>query len=327
MGAHAAGTGSTWQESSPDVGQPHGLDYRELQDIRRGVRKRISKEHETFADATLGGEHIPGGCAVLGIDEATADMTAKAADATGYIGRGLIYDQANNALWCWTNADGTTSANPYRLVWGPSCISQGGDFTWSGNHHFDNSTDFSAVEITGPALLDDSADIKGALNCWSKAEFTGGALFDDSVDIKGALNCWSSAEFTGGVIFDDSVAITGALVCASNVNITGDFSGNGTAHDRIASAWAKVEPPSTILDGYNIGHADVSSTGIMCISFINNMSDTNYAMFACSNDSSTGHCSIASCYSALVSGFRVKFIELAGNPRDPSRYSVIVWGG
>ena len=155
MGVHAAGTGSSWNKDSPDVDQPHGLDYRELQDIRIGVRKRIAKQHETFADSTVGGEHLPGGCRILGIVDSTADLTKAAGDAsidvtTGrFIGRGLMYDQTSNVLWCMTNIDGTTSGDPYALKWSPKSVCLGADFTWGGHHLFDASCDFSDVALTG----------------------------------------------------------------------------------------------------------------------------------------------------------------------------------
>ena len=157
MTAHGAGDGVSWDEAAPDINQPHGLDYKELQHIKKAVRKRNDKEHEGYADATVGGEHIPGGCAVLGIDDATADMTAKAADGTGYIGRGIIYDQTNNALWCFTG-DGTVADNPYQLTWGASSICKGDDFTWTGGQEFDGSVDFTAT-----VFFDDSVDMKDVL--------------------------------------------------------------------------------------------------------------------------------------------------------------------
>jgi len=51
------------------------LDYRSIQHLFKGTKKRFDKEHVDLADATVGGEHVPGGCAVLDILDSTADLT------------------------------------------------------------------------------------------------------------------------------------------------------------------------------------------------------------------------------------------------------------
>lgn len=134
MAVHSDGTGTSWEEAAPDVDQAHGLDWRELQDIKKGVRKRISQEHTTFADNTVGGLHKPGGCAILDIVDQTIDISI---DDDTYKGRNIIYDQTGSSLWCFTNTDGTASTpDGYRMMWGPKSICAGGDYTWSGGHLF-----------------------------------------------------------------------------------------------------------------------------------------------------------------------------------------------
>jgi microcystin-dependent protein len=67
MGLHD-GTGTGWEETSPDIDQPHGILYKEIQDLRKGTRIRTEKEHVAPAADSAGGEHVPGGCQVLEFD-------------------------------------------------------------------------------------------------------------------------------------------------------------------------------------------------------------------------------------------------------------------
>jgi len=172
---HSSGTGEGWDEAAPDIGQPHGLDFRELQDVRKGVRKRIAKEHKTFGDVTAGGDHLPGGCRILGIVENTSDLSKGYGDADydvtdgKFIGRGLIYDQSNNCFWCATNSDGTTSGDPYRLRLHPDRAWAGGDVTWAGAHEFDAS-----VDISGNTAIDGDVSIDGELIVDGTASAFGG---------------------------------------------------------------------------------------------------------------------------------------------------------
>lgn len=189
---HPSGDGSGWSNvEAVDVDQPHGLDYRYSQHIAKGVRKRINKEHEAFGDSTAGGEHLAGGCRILGIVESTADLTTGAGDASiditegKFIGRGMVYDQTNNVLWCWTNSDGTTAANPYQLLIHPDRAWAGGDVTWAGAHEFDSSVDF-----TGKVNIDGTLDVAG------------NAAFNSGVDIS-TLDVTGLATLEGN-IYDSS---------------------------------------------------------------------------------------------------------------------------
>jgi len=62
--AQEAGDGLSLNEDRPDIDQPHGYDYRELQHIKKGMRIRLEKEHNcaaaTMAVNSSGGEHLNG---------------------------------------------------------------------------------------------------------------------------------------------------------------------------------------------------------------------------------------------------------------------------
>ena len=211
---HPDGTGTSWTEDL-DIGQPHGLDYRSNQDIRKGIRKRAEHEHSEFADATVGMKHLAGGSRILGIVENTVDLSTGSGDASiditdgKFQGRGLIYDQTNNAFWCYTG-DGTVSDDPYLLTLHPDRAWNGGDVTWAGAHQFDASVCFTDAEITGAWLFE------GTVSFNDEVDFS-------SVNITGtvtAFGAWSSRNNN-----QEYTATTDGFVCAwtndANTNIRG----------------------------------------------------------------------------------------------------------
>lgn len=258
MGVHADGSGTSWDEASPDIDQPHGLDYRSHQDIRKGTRKRIGKEHREFADATVGGEHLPGGCGILGIVESTDDLTVGAGDASIDItdgmfqGRGLIYDQTRNVLWCYTG-DGTVNDDPYLVALHPDRAWGGGDITWSGIHQFDASVCFSDGEVTGAWLFEGTVGFDNAVD-FSKAIFEGTVAFNNEVDfsevnINGAVDAFGSwAVKSNNTKYQ---ADTDGFVCAWSNSAGGTCKGFTDAAD----------PPTTQRAG-NFGDAGAYNHGV-----------------------------------------------------------------
>jgi hypothetical protein len=275
MGVHATGTGTGWDEASPDIDQPHGLDYREEQDIRKGVRKRIAKEHLTFADATVGGEHIPGGCNVLHTQDASAtpaDISDKSGDATGYHEGGLVCltgrDGTSPALWYF---DDNTEPIPIMMTPGSCCL--GADWTWDGAHLFDASCDFSDVAVTGDLTLegkfivDSSADfsdvyvdgditIKGTLKVATDFSLTG----DMAVD--GTSNFYDECDFSDMYLRGD---ITGSSLKTTSIfgtDSTRDSAGAGFANEKTylinGDGFWCIGPPSDKL--MTIKKADVTNT-------------------------------------------------------------------
>jgi len=142
----------------------------------------MNAEHVAFADATVGGIHKPGGCAVLGIEDGTATVIA---DGT-VVGHGIIWDNTE-ALWCCTAAAGASTTGDWTILqMNPNTQWKGGDVTWAGNHQFDASVDFSDVDITGSLLVDSSFDASHAFFdgtvIASNLEVTGSGVFDGTTD-------------------------------------------------------------------------------------------------------------------------------------------------
>lgn len=164
MTVHSDGSGTSWDELAPDIDQAHGLDYRELQDIRKGVRKRINKEHVAFADNTVGGDHIPGKVSVVDQLDSTSDFSNYFDDGS-YTGSGLVWcistGTAYGALFICSTTDGTytgASGDPTFLKLHPDVQWGGGDITWKGAHEFDASVDISGnVAIDGDFSVDGTA--------------------------------------------------------------------------------------------------------------------------------------------------------------------------
>jgi len=218
MGVHPDGSGTSWDDiEAIDVDQPHGLDYRSTQHLAKAVRKRLDKEHVAFADSTVGGEHIPGGCAILGIVDASTDISI---DDSTFVGCNLLYDQTNLMFWCFTNVDGTVSTpDGYRLKLGPKSICRTDDFTWDGAHLFDASVDMSDVAVTGDLTLAGKFETDGTVNFNGDVAVLADASFDGTVD------------FGDGVAFAAEVSITGILKVDGTASAFGGTAGIGLFYD------------------------------------------------------------------------------------------------
>ena len=147
MAVTPSGDGAAWV-TNIDVDQPHGLDYRAWNHLALAVQNRLKQEHALFADATVGGIHKPGGTAVLGIDDDTANFTGR--DGT-YRGHGIVWDGSIN-LWCWTAVGGATAAPGVAgtadmtiLKMHPDKQWGGGDVTWAGAHEFASTARFKGT--------------------------------------------------------------------------------------------------------------------------------------------------------------------------------------
>lgn len=206
MGVHPSGDGAAWDAlEDVDIDQPHGKDYLYSQHIAKAVRKRLEQEHADFADATVGGIHVPGGCAVLGIEDGTDTILA---DAT-LKGHGIVWDNTSR-LWCSTATPGAAATGDWTLVlinpdkqWG------GGDVTWAGAHEFDAS-----VDISGNVAMDGDLTIDGKLVVDNSADFS-------DVHIAGTLHIDLACDMTNTTI--DGTLTVYDTADFSQVNISGLF--------------------------------------------------------------------------------------------------------
>lgn len=160
----------------------------------------MNQEHSAFADATVGGIHTPGGCAVLAmeISDDGGDITTPVVGDGTYRARGLVWawDGSQNAiLWCATKAAGNSTTGDWTvLMMHPDKQWAGRDVTWAGAHEFDASVDISGpVRIHGAVIVDSSSDISD-------------------------------------VYVNGDISMTGSIKVATDVSITGDMAIDGTSN-------------------------------------------------------------------------------------------------
>lgn len=203
MTVHSAGTGTGWNETL-DVDQPHGLDYRELNDFRIGVRKRLSKEHVTPAGTTAGGEHLPGKCGVLLVCDDTEDFTAFVDATTAPLGS-MAYCITHANMWCITATASGASPDFTVIKLGPLSFCLGDDFTWDGAHLFDASCDFSDVAATGDFTLKGKLEVDGTVNFNADVNFAADASFDGTVDFAADVAFVADVSIDGTLVMQDAV--------------------------------------------------------------------------------------------------------------------------
>lgn len=238
---HAAGDGVGWSTvESLDVDQPHGLDFRQLNHIAIGVRKRIGHEHTAFADATVGGLHIPGGCAVLDVVDTTGDVSDGWGDGT-YVGGGLVWASAELLWLCGTN-DGTYDAvaDATLLKLHPDKQWGGQDVTWTGAHEFDAS-----VDISGNVALDGDFTVDGtAVFDATGIQFGGGAgigLFYDPTVYASA----ESITLPNGMVLKHGIEpyvanSTVTITFAPSFPNTADNAQISVSHSAVGLAWPVI---------------------------------------------------------------------------------------
>lgn len=206
MSVHSAGTGAGWK-TDLDVDQPHGLAYREFNDLRIGTQSRLGQEHIAFSDATKGGQHTPGGCAVLLVDS-TADMAtfAAAADLTSAHNFGIACNPAADptgaTLFYFSDATVTTTLP---VSWNNILT----DIT----HTFGAR---SEITIAPPVIFEGSISFGSAVKFASDVTIAGSLLLDSSADfsdvyVEGEFSVDGTADFGDGVAFAAEVSIAGAL--------------------------------------------------------------------------------------------------------------------
>ena len=241
MTVHSAGDGISWGDTETlDINQPHGLDYRQSNHIAIAVRKRLNHEHTAFADATVGGVHVPGKVALLDIVDQTIDISI--ADST-YHGSNLIYDQTTNAFWCFTNTDGTASTPAaFLLKTHPDRAWGGGDVTWTGTHEFSDVGVKGDFSVDGTAIFDATG-----------IEFGGtpgiGLFYDPTSQVAG-----ESVRFPNGLIF--KTGIISASVNPQAIAFAANFPTG------VISCFAVAQDASPVSSGIAVDNLSVSGFNI-----------------------------------------------------------------
>jgi len=224
VGVHASGDGAAWASlEALDADQPHGLDYRESVHMAKAIRKRLDQEHTTFADATVGGIHMPGGVAVLGMEltNAGGDITSVVVGDGTYRARGLVWawDGSQDArLWCSTAAAGASTTGDWTLLalnpdkqWG------GGDVSWAGDHVFAGS-----VCVAGEAYFDSNVDISGKLTLSGDISVSGLTNLALGLTVGTDVSVGANLAVDGSSNFTDDVAV------AADLSVTGYIKADGT---------------------------------------------------------------------------------------------------
>ncbi len=217
MAVHSNGSGTGWLESL-DVDQPHGLDYREFNDFRIGIRKRLQQEHSAMADVTVGGIHKPGGAAVVGMELTSgglSDVTAALVNANldgTYRGHGLVWafhDTSNQGrLFCTSATAGATASLDYTVMFLHPDLQWGGrDVTWAGAHTFAGRVDMSG----GVHINFNSLDISGGAHLNVGGAAGGNVRFGGDCSVTGVLKTDGTATEFGewvklGLFYDPTIA-------------------------------------------------------------------------------------------------------------------------
>jgi len=341
MGVHASGDGAAWDSlEALDVDQPHGLDYRESVHMAKAVRKRMDQEHVTFADATVGGIHMPGGVAVLGMEltDEGGDITAPVVGDGTYRARGLVWawDGSSDArLWCSTKAAGNSTTGDWTLlVMHPDKQWGGRDVTWAGAHEFDASVDISGnVGIGGELSVDSILRVGGT------SRFGNNVVFEDDISVDGTA-AFGDASFDGTVDFGDDVAfgadisVDATAVFGAKTVMEGDVSSSP-----VASAWcsfcgdgANGDLGAGDFTGYNVNTVQKISSGIYEISFTNALPSADMAVIATGNhnsDAAVQGRDGMSCISTAADSIRIRCSDKgasSGTAVDTSRAYVCVFG-
>lgn len=337
MAVHSNGLGAGWLETL-DVDQPHGLDYREFNDFRIGVRNRLKQEHSEFADTTAGGIHKPGGVAVLGMEINTGltESTEEIVPDGTYRARGLIWeyhDSSNRGrLWCATaNAGVSTTGDWTIMLLHPNLQWGGGDITWKGAQEFDATVDFSQDVAFG---ADCTIHIAGDLTSSGKWYQDGTTTFRSAMDVS-IVKCDGTVDFSKHTSFITSfcvgttadiskLTVDGSTVIKGDSSFTGEMHGNQIVH-----AWANYDGVAgTLLDNYGTASVTRHDPGIYTITWDTPFAGTNYVVVAtCGTaDGGIAYYMRAHCYSQKAGEIGLQVTNPAAQFDDSTYICVMAIG-
>lgn len=319
MGVHPDGQGISWEDiEAIDVDQPHGLDQLAITHLAKAVRKRSDKEHVAFGDTTAGGEHKPGGCAVIGMD-ITDDCTAGVAADGTYVGKGVVWalsDASNwGVLFCATG-DGTAPIGDWTVMrihpdhqWG------GGDITWTGAHEFDGS-----VDISGNVTIEGDLTLEGKLLLDSSADFSD-VFIEGDASIAGTLKVATDFSLTGDMAVDGTANFGGNVKFAGTVDMSGEVAG-----DQIIKNWVNFvgNTPPVIKDSHGVNTVNRTAQGVYEISWTTSYDNTIYCVVGIAK--ATGGDAFLRIDDMTNSGVDIAVTDHVGNEQDATIVCVMAIG-
>jgi hypothetical protein len=276
----------------------------------------MEQEHTSFADATVGGIHKPGGCAVLGM-EITDDCTAPVVADGTYRGHGLVWAYSKDAsnwgvLFCTTGAAGASTTGDWTVLkMHPDLQWSSGDVTWGGAHEFDATVCFDG-EAEFAAAVDFSADatvtIGGDLTVGGTAHFDGTVNFNSAVDF--------SADVTVSIPGDLSVrdsSITGMPV--------------HYGQKIIIKGWAYFDGSGAVAvqDSYNVDSVCDKGVGVYKVNWDTDFGDANYCVIATrGRDNAAGTATVSAKQSGSV--YIRTGVSSTGSAEDATQVYVLAVG-
>lgn len=191
---HDPWDGTVWDVTAPDIDQPAGDHYKEMQDLRKGVALRMNKEHETLATSSAGGVHKQGSARAFFQDAAPTTQVNGDAFDSGDLG----------SLWFDSNADPDNQFNVLTAT----------TPTWTPI-----STEIIAVllasnrQFAGTLTVDGATTLTGAVGAAASITLGAGADLIGSAtsDITFNTDKFTVAGATGNTVIAGTCAVTGTL--------------------------------------------------------------------------------------------------------------------
>lgn len=247
--AQEAGDGLSLNEDRPDIDQPEGYDYRELQHIKKGIRIRLEKEHScaaaTMATDSAGGEHLNGSAvAYEGAGPITKrpDTSTDLADNATDRGRLWLDDNYDPPiLKRWTGAawevigrmladaeslvitlvnekqENTDGGRETKLIFkGEKADGTAHEIAMIQVSHDGTGDDFKGDIIL---YVNDGNDAAGSLTEVLRIDSAGKATFTGAVTVTGVITNSEIPVFTKGVVANNAYLQSRNAAGNGNVNI------------------------------------------------------------------------------------------------------------
>lgn len=220
--------GTKWNTSAPDIDQPYGTGYLEVQDLRKGVALRMNKEHETLATSSEGGVHTQGSARAFFQDAAPTTQIDGTAWDSGDTGSFWFDTNASpdNLFYVLTNH---ASTGTWTLV-STSLIAEllaanrtfAGTLTVTGQSTFNDHINLGAAD---DLIGSSTSDINFGSGNFTVAGDTGNTTIGGTASVGGTLDVTGNIDPTsyettnGGFLDEDAMGSNAANKVASQQSI------------------------------------------------------------------------------------------------------------